>query len=86
MGRIVVEIALPAWKFEAFYRGGIRDVIVRALDGRSVRLPAGVLRSHVTSEGVHGVFEVRFDAEHRLRGVRRLGASEASLARRGVRG
>lgn len=56
----------------AYYQGAARDVVVRAEDGRRIRFPAGALQRFVTHQGVHGRFELRFDAGHKLLGLWRL--------------
>ena len=50
----------------AYYQGVARAVRVRSLDGRVVEFPASALRSFVTHDGVHGVFELTFDAAHKF--------------------
>ncbi len=73
MPALVVRLAISAERMLAFYRGRARQVVAVAEDGRTVRFPAEALRPHVRADGVHGRFLVRFDANHRLIGVERLG-------------
>ena len=60
-------------EYLAYYQGAARDVLVRAEDGRRVKFPASALQAHITHDGIHGRFELRFDANHKLIGLQRLG-------------
>ncbi len=64
------SLAIPAQEWLAFYQG-VRDVVVRAHDGRTVRFPARHLRPFVTRAGVFGEFCLRVDGS-RLVSLRRL--------------
>lgn len=66
------RLDIDAEDYLAYYRGSAREVLVRAEDGRRVRFPASALQPFVTRDGVHGRFELRFDAGHRLLGLQRL--------------
>lgn len=56
-----------------YYQRAFRDVVVRAEDGRRVQFPAGALQRFITHAGIHGRFELRFDANHKLLGLWRVG-------------
>jgi hypothetical protein len=71
-GRVVFDLALSAEEYLRHYRGLAASVRVRARNGQVVQFPAGLLRSFVTPGGVHGSFELRFDAHNRLLGLERL--------------
>ncbi|WJW74406.1 DUF2835 domain-containing protein [Thiohalobacter sp. IOR34] len=71
--RIRFHLQLSADDYLHFYQGSARDVLARALDGRRLRFPAAALRPFVRHNGVHGLFEIEFDADHRLVALRRLG-------------
>jgi hypothetical protein len=68
-----VRLSIPADRFLAYYRLDAEDVIASTADGTRVQFPAGALRTHVTRNGVHGLFEIRFDENHRLIAVDRVG-------------
>ncbi len=67
------RLEISAGAIEDFYRGRADTVVVRALDGRRLRFPARLLRDFVGHDGVHGLFEMRFDANFRCTDLRRLG-------------
>lgn len=66
------RIAISADDYLAYYQGAARDVVVRAEDGRRIRFPAGALQRFVTHQGIHGRFELRYDANHKFVDLLRL--------------
>lgn len=70
---IVFRLSISPDDYLAYYQGTARDVVARAEDGRRVRFPASALQRFVGHEGIHGRFELRFDADRKFRGLRRLG-------------
>jgi hypothetical protein len=71
--RIRFHLSISADDYLAYYQGVARAVVVQAEDGRSLRFPAGALQPFVTHQGIHGRFELCFDAHHKLQGLRRIG-------------
>lgn len=67
------RLAISPDEYLAFYEGAAREVVARAEDGRRVRFPAGALQRFVGHQGIHGFFELEFDADRKLLGLRRLG-------------
>lgn len=66
MQEIRFRLNLTAAEFLAFYKGTAREVVTKALDGRTVRFPASVLRPYVLHDGVCGVFALRYDDTHKF--------------------
>jgi len=66
------RLDIPAEEYLYYYRGTAREVLATTEDGLRVRFPAGALQPHVTHDGIHGWFEIEFDADHRLRGLHRV--------------
>lgn len=66
------RLAISAQNYLAWYRGQAREIQVRALDGTSLRFPAGALRRFLTRDGVHGLFEIRFDLSNKLLSLEKL--------------
>lgn len=64
--RLRLRLAIPAHEYLAYYRNEAEAVITRALNGQVIEFPARALRRHVSRDGVYGVFEIAFDANHRL--------------------
>jgi hypothetical protein len=70
---IRVRLAIPAGRYLAYYRFDANEVIAQTTDGRTIQFPAGALRRFVTHDGVHGLFEVNFNANFKLISVERIG-------------
>lgn len=66
------SLAISSERYLAWYAGAASAVQVRADDGRTLRFPAAELRPFVTHDGIRGRFEIEFDDNHRLVGLRRL--------------
>lgn len=73
MQTVYFHLSLTAEQIRSYYEGVVRQVVVRASDGRRVQFPAQWLRRFVTLEGVHGLFEMRFGDDHKLIDFRRVG-------------
>jgi hypothetical protein len=70
--RYVVVLSIPAAEFQRLYAGAANTVVARdQLTGRTVRFPAGRLRSFVTHDGVQGRFELLVGPDNRLLELRR---------------
>ena len=66
------RVALSTDAFLRYYRGQANAVIVRAEDGRRIRLPAANLRPFLLSDGINGEFELILDDENKLIDIRRI--------------
>ena len=67
------RVAITAGTLERYYRGQASAVVVETLDGRRLQFPIRLLRGFVDHDGVHGLFEMRFDAGFHCRELRRIG-------------
>jgi hypothetical protein len=56
-----------------FYKGSAKEIVANAENGQSVRFPAQVLRSHVSSDGVYGRFRIDFDEASKFVAIHRVG-------------
>lgn len=68
--RLVLHISPD--DYVAYYRGDIKDVVVRSRDGKVVKFPASILRRFVSREGIEGEFEIECGPDNRLRSIRRV--------------
>jgi len=73
MQELIIDVALPAERYLAWYRGQAKRVLMRSRDGRSISLPAHHLRPFLTHEGVYGSFVMRFTSEGKMVSLERLG-------------
>lgn len=66
MRRFYFSLAVSAEKTRSIYRGQARYVLAESDDGVKLQLPAANFREFVDSEGIHGRFCVRIDADNRI--------------------
>ncbi|MBL4610365.1 MAG: DUF2835 domain-containing protein [Pseudomonas sp.] len=69
---MIVDIAVPAERYLAWYRGHADRVLMYSRDGRRVSLPAHHLRPFLSREGVYGSFVMRFTSDGKLISLERL--------------
>ncbi len=69
---LTFRLSIDREQWLGYHRGHASAVLVRADDGRRVRLPASALRPFASHAGVHGRFALRYAADHRLLDLRRL--------------
>jgi hypothetical protein len=69
---ITFHLDITPEEYLSYYNGAVKYVFTYAVDGRSVRFPAGLLRRFVGRDGIHGTFEILFDKEGKLQEMRRL--------------
>jgi hypothetical protein len=67
----IVELAIDRQELQRLYQGRAQVVITRDTLGRCIQFPAAALRPFVSHAGVHGRFNIRVGADHRLLGISR---------------
>lgn len=72
MPHLLLDIALPAERFLAYYQGQANRVLMRSREGRTVSLPAHHLRPFLTRDGIHGSFRLEFAENGQLQRLVRL--------------
>lgn len=70
--QLIVDVALPAERYLAWYRGDAGRVLMVSRDGRRVSLPAHHLRPFLSYDGVYGSFVMRFTDDGKLLSLERL--------------
>ena len=71
MKRFEFQLRISAERYLDYYRGTVRQVVVRCPDGVSIQFPASLLQPFVTSEGVHGSFVLTCDDHNKGADLRR---------------
>jgi Protein of unknown function (DUF2835) len=66
------RLALSSERYLAYYQGKAQNIVVRSEDNRNIKFPASAVRRFLTHEGVFGLFEIQFDKEHKLIGVKQV--------------
>ena len=74
MQQLIIDLALPAERYLAWYQGRAERVLIHSRDGRRVSLPAHHLRPFLTHGGVYGSFLLSFTDEGKLLKLERLAA------------
>ncbi len=63
MRRFEFGLSISARDYLPYYRGEVRNVLARCLDGRTVQFPATLLMPFVTARGIHGNFVLTCDED-----------------------
>lgn len=71
MNEILFILNFSVSEYMAYYEGVAKSVYVTCLDGRSLKFPAHVLRSHITQEGIRGVFVLEYD-NNKFKGIKKV--------------
>ena len=71
MQTVTIRLNISPERFQAYYQGVVEYVVATASDGRTVQFPARVLRPFLSHQGVHGTFEITFDANLKFQAIRR---------------
>ncbi len=79
MNRHEFSLRVPPGKYLDYYRGRIRQVVVRCTTGQTVQFPASLLQPFVTAEGIRGRFMLTSDANHKIVGLERLTGETGGL-------
>lgn len=72
MQGIIINIDISADEYLKLYKGQAKDVVTRAMDGRTVRFPAAILQPFVQRSGVKGRFRIVFDSKGKFQGIERV--------------
>jgi hypothetical protein len=72
MNEIHFILNISVNEYMAYYQGVAKAVYVTSLDGRSLQFPAHVLRSHITQEGIRGVFLLEYDDNNKFKGIKKV--------------
>jgi len=72
MPRFEFHLDLSPERYLPYYRGSIRQVLVRCRTGQTVQFPASLLTAFVTAEGIHGDFVLTCDDRNKGANLQRL--------------
>ena len=61
MQRIFFQMHLSPSDLELYYKGVVKQLIVRSSDGRRIAFPFSKIQPFVTMAGISGQFELRYD-------------------------
>ena len=69
--RITLDISDD--EYILYYQGAVKWVIALTHAGSTIRFPASVLKRFVSHTGIHGVFEISYDKNHKFQDIKRIG-------------
>lgn len=72
LNAVFVNLSIAPDEYQRWYQGSVRDVLAYAVDGRSVRFPAPILRQFVTRDGIRGRFKITFDQHNRFQAIEKI--------------
>ena len=67
------QLSISSEKYLAYYKGYASSIQVRSLDNKTIRFPASAIREFLMHDGIHGLFEIRFDENNKLIKIVKLG-------------
>jgi hypothetical protein len=76
MNRYEFRLHLSPEQYLDYYRGVVRQVVVRCTSGQTVQFPAALLQRFVTRDGIHGNFVLTCDDQHKNPELQRLEDSD----------
>ncbi|MFT6590168.1 MAG: hypothetical protein ACI9I0_001641 [Rhodoferax sp.] len=72
MPQFEFRLSITEQQYLNYYRGSVRQVIVRSSTGATIQFPASLLTKFVTPSGVHGHFLLTCDDAFKGSEVRRV--------------
>jgi hypothetical protein len=72
MKRYAFHLRITPEQYLGYYRGAVRQVIVRSTSGQSVQFPASLLQRFVVQEGIIGDFVLVCDDNNKCIELRRV--------------
>jgi hypothetical protein len=74
MHRYEFHLRISSEQYLDYYRGTVRQVVVRCTSGQTVQFPASLLQRFVTPDGIHGEFVLTCDEHHKHTSLKELNA------------
>ena len=72
MKQFEFQLDVTAESYLAYYRGEVKDVVVRCQGGQTIRFPATLLQAFVAPSGIHGRFILTCEDNNKGAKLRRL--------------
>ena len=72
MHRYEFQLHLSAERCLGYYRGAVRQIVVRCSTGQNVQFPASLLQKFMSPEGIHGRFVLSCDERNKCLGLERV--------------
>ena len=72
MQKMTFSLHISADKYQHYYKGNAKAVVVVSDDGRRLRFPASNLQKFITHDGITGRFEIVFDDNNKITSFRKI--------------
>lgn len=69
---VEIRLDIPADEYVRLYHGIVKNVLTKAVDGRTIQFPARILQPFVGHHGVQGQFLIYFDEAGKFAKIERL--------------
>jgi len=69
---MIISLDISPEKLIHYYEGTINTVVTQTTTGQTIHFPANILRSIVQTNGIHGVFELVIDKNHKFVSIKRI--------------
>jgi hypothetical protein len=76
MQRYEFHLRISPEQYLDYYRGTVKQVVVRTITGQVVQFPAGLLQKFVTTEGILGRFVLTCDDQNKGADLQRMNTPE----------
>ena len=73
MHKMTFSLSISADKYQRYYQGAAKSVIVHTDDGRRLKFPASNLIKFVGHDGIHGRFAMTFDENNKIVSLQKIG-------------
>jgi hypothetical protein len=65
------HLSISPERYLAYYRGTVKQVVVRCVDGLVIQFPASLLQQHIMPDGINGDFVLTSDDNNKGASLRR---------------
>lgn len=72
MNAVRFRISVSAQEYLRYYKQEVDSVLITAVDGRTIQIPAGALLKFVDQTGIHGSFRVIYNDQNKLVRIERV--------------
>ncbi len=70
--RLTINLDISPQQLIHYYQGTVSTVVTYTTNGQTIHLPANILRSLVQANGIHGIFELVVDKNHKFISIKRI--------------
>jgi len=72
MKESICYLNISAEKLLSYYKGNVRYVIAKSIQGNTIQFPVEILRPFITHQGICGAFKIRYDDKNKLVDIQKI--------------